>query len=1139
MKNSFYTSLDRLPLLCQKSSISSQHFTKKSKWYLLLFLWTFMADSSFAQIVKEQFAGNLEIIKTEPIPSSLDRTPPTIGNRSLVDADPLAFYSNLTNPLSSSYPVQDAGTVSGNNITGMICDNLTLAGTPPFSLGKFSFVVANTNTSAVTIRPRIRFYLADGPNGTPGTIIAGFSFNSISISGNNATTLSIKPLLPLTITSNNIWAGILYDNEDGSTSATPTQLGKFGVALYNPVVVGSSTDLFFQTTSYPATGSFLENNPVGTTYTLPSTVANFGWELMLSSTINSIARIDASSAPAGSTVSWTVSFDKVMSGLTASNFSLIETGVSGSIITSVKPVGNAPSKDWVVKALTGPGTGSIGLNCISNTNMSTGLTNTLPFVGEVYTITACSNTTPSVEITASPDYNIIVNTSVTFTAVPTYGGTMPTYIWKKNNVTIPNETGTTYTSSTLADGDKITVEMTSNAPCATPTTVTSNIITMTVAPPNSVCVKTTCSDYAGTYSPVNHPGVVITNGMKNFHIDAERNVLFYFEPFAGWFIANTKDGGINPMFRNDSDNPNVVPLTGWFDFTFGAPACGVPLSISQGVCPSCVTPTAYNVTGGGTYCVGGNGAPVGLSNSETGVSYQLKKGGVNVGNTVPGTGSAISFGNQTAGVYTVEATQSLGACTASMTGSVTVTAPVAIVFATPSVTNVSCNGGSNGSVTVSATGGTGTINYTIQSGNNREVPTAGTTFSGLTARTYTFTATDVNGCTATTTATVSEPTTIVFGTPTITNVKCPGGNSGKVVIAATGGTGTITYSISPSVGSQSPSGTFNNLTAQTYTFTATDANGCTKTATATVGTNINLPPTVTLTAPTNGSTLVTNTTLTATASDPDGTISRVNFYWVVGKSKSGVLTRQLLGSDNTAPYSYDWLNMVGGNYDVQAESVDDCGDTAFSAISNINVLETFTILMPSPIGGTQFVPGSSLTLTASVVAFTNRTISKVEFFAGTTKLGEDLTAPYSYTWNSVPSGNYYLRAVATDNMGGVWYSAFTYILGVTTNRVIPQGQTVSGSTLKQGNGDDFVLYQNQPNPMTSETTIAFNLPKDDKARLTITTIDGRVVKVVNGTYKAGYNAISISKSDLNTNGIFYYRLETAEYSAAKKMVIIE
>jgi len=85
-------------------------------------------------------------------------------------------------------------------------------------------------------------------------------------------------------------------------------------------------------------------------------------------------------------------------------------------------------------------------------------------------------------------------------------------------------------------------------------------------------------------------------------------------------------------------------------------------------------PTAFNVTGGGSICPGGGGLPVGLSGSQAGVSYQLIRNGSNVGAPVPGTGSAISFGNQTAGgTYTVQATNSTTGCPAAMTGSVQIT----------------------------------------------------------------------------------------------------------------------------------------------------------------------------------------------------------------------------------------------------------------------------------------------------------------------------------------------------------------------------------------------------------------------------------------------------------------------------------
>ena len=85
--------------------------------------------------------------------------------------------------------------------------------------------------------------------------------------------------------------------------------------------------------------------------------------------------------------------------------------------------------------------------------------------------------------------------------------------------------------------------------------------------------------------------------------------------------------------------------------------------------PSCVAPIVYNVTGGGT----GSSISVGLSNSEVGVSYQLKNGATNVGSPVAGTGSAISFGVQTtSGTYTVIGTRNVGLCSSNMNGNAVV-----------------------------------------------------------------------------------------------------------------------------------------------------------------------------------------------------------------------------------------------------------------------------------------------------------------------------------------------------------------------------------------------------------------------------------------------------------------------------------
>jgi len=98
--------------------------------------------------------------------------------------------------------------------------------------------------------------------------------------------------------------------------------------------------------------------------------------------------------------------------------------------------------------------------------------------------------------------------------------------------------------------------------------------------------------------------------------------------------------------------------------------------------PCSDTPTAYTVTGGGDYCTGSPSNPIGLSDSETGVTYELYALGVPFSPPiiVNGTGDAISFGSQNDAIYTVVATRTVGGCTANMTGSAIVTAVQAILY---------------------------------------------------------------------------------------------------------------------------------------------------------------------------------------------------------------------------------------------------------------------------------------------------------------------------------------------------------------------------------------------------------------------------------------------------------------------------
>src|SRR5690606_38229777 len=123
----------------------------------------------------------------------------------------------------------------------------------------------------------------------------------------------------------------------------------------------------------------------------------------------------------------------------------------------------------------------------------------------------------------------------------------------------------------------------------------------------------------------------------------------------------------------------------------------------------CVQPEVFSVTGGGTYCQSNpSGVPIGVSGSQTGISYQLKRNGTNVDSPIAGNGSSISFLNQTtAGTYTVVGTITTCSLSATMAGSVTVavdSSPVAGNF-TPSATSV-CSGSKSTVLTLNDQTGT-------------------------------------------------------------------------------------------------------------------------------------------------------------------------------------------------------------------------------------------------------------------------------------------------------------------------------------------------------------------------------------------------------------------------------------------------
>lgn len=96
-----------------------------------------------------------------------------------------------------------------------------------------------------------------------------------------------------------------------------------------------------------------------------------------------------------------------------------------------------------------------------------------------------------------------------------------------------------------------------------------------------------------------------------------------------------------------------------------------------------------------------------------------------------------------------------------------------------------------------------------------------------------------------------------------------------------------------------------------------------------------------------------------------------------------------------------------------------------------------TVSIGSPAAGAKFPAGVTATIEATATASAGHTIAKVEFFAGTQKLGEDTSSPYSVSVPNAPTGRYVLTAKATDSQGlSTTSAAVTVVVGNVPDLVL-------------------------------------------------------------------------------------------------------
>jgi hypothetical protein len=173
----------------------------------------------------------------------------------------------------------------------------------------------------------------------------------------------------------------------------------------------------------------------------------------------------------------------------------------------------------------------------------------------------------------------------------------------------------------------------------------------------------------------------------------------------------------------------------------------------------------------------------------------------------------------------------------------------------------------------------------------------------------------------------------------------------------------------------------------------------------------NRPPVVSVTNPPNGSvfTAPASFSVGASASDPDGAVSQVEFF------RNGVS----IGVDMTSPYSASVTSLGAGSYTFSAVATGDGNGKATNSISvtvnPANALPTVTVT--NPVNGVVFSAPATFVVGATA-SDSDGTVTNVQFLMGTTPITNDTTSPYGAGVTNLGAGAYTFFAVASDNTGG-------------------------------------------------------------------------------------------------------------------------
>jgi gliding motility-associated-like protein len=257
-------------------------------------------------------------------------------------------------------------------------------------------------------------------------------------------------------------------------------------------------------------------------------------------------------------------------------------------------------------------------------------------------------------------------------------------------------------------------------------------------------------------------------------------------------------------------------------------------------------------------------------------------------------------------------------CSASAGASIVISNPPLLTASASGSSQVSCNNASDGSITVTAAGGTGAYSYSLNGGTAQ----SSNVFSGLSAGSYSIMVFDANGCSASAGAAIviANPPLLTASASGSSQVSCNNASDGSITVTAAGGTGAYSYSLNG--GTAQSSNVFSGLSAGSYSIMVYDANGCSASAGAAIV--ISNPPL--LSASASGSSQV------SCNNAGDGMIT------VTAAGGTGAYSYSLNGG--TAQSSNVFSGLSAGSYSIMVFDANGCSASLESpiVISNADLL---------------------------------------------------------------------------------------------------------------------------------------------------------------------------------------------------------